>query len=430
MKRIFIWSALAVLIGCAGGVEPVSTKGPPPNIVLIISDDQAWGDYGFMGHPTIETPRIDQLASESLLFTRGYVPTSLCRPSLATIVTGRYPHEHRIVGNNPPGKGRPGYLQRRNEYLRHIDRVPTLATLLKEKGYLSHQSGKWWEGSYSRGGFTHGMTHGDRTRDGRHGDRGLKIGRKGMKPIFDFLETATAQEKPFFLYYAPFLPHTPHNPPKRLLDKYRKRTPHLAIAKYQAMCEWFDETVGTLLDHLAERGLDRNTLVVYVTDNGWINRTDRSRYAPRSKRSPYDGGLRTPISLRWPGRISPRKDSVHLAGSIDLVPTILTAVGMTPDPELPGINLLDDAAVAARPALFGELFEHDVLDMDDPKESLQFRWIIRGDWKLIVPNPIRKPKSTKELFHLAADPHERVNLADREPDRVAKLATDLDRWWK
>ena len=337
-------------MGCAGPADR-----PPPNIVLIISDDQAWSDYGFMGHPHIETPRLDRLASESLLFTRGYVPASLCRPSLATIVTGLYPHQHRIVGNDPPGKGTPGYLDRRIAYLRHIDRVPKLAELLKQKGYLSHQSGKWWEGHFTRGGFTHGMTHGDRTRGGRHGDDGLLIGRKGLQPIFDFIAEAYARKRPFFIYYAPFLPHTPHNPPARLLRKYRSKTPHLPLAKYWAMCEWFDETVGALLDHL-----DPDTLVLFVADNGWINRTNSSRYAPRSKRSPYDGGLRTPILIRWPGRVKPRKETVHLAGSIDLAPTILAAAGLEPGPNMPGINLLDEASVAARPAIFGAIFEHDV----------------------------------------------------------------------
>ncbi|MEW4527441.1 sulfatase [Maioricimonas sp. JC845] len=417
-------------------------QAAPPNIVLLISDDQAWTDYGFMGHPTIQTPRLDRLARESLTFTRGYVPDSLCRPSLTTIVTGLYPHQHGIVGNDPPppadlvGKpkrqqfGDPRYLAIRNEYINHIDRVPKLAQILHDDlGYLSHQSGKWWEGHYSRGGFTHGMTHGDRTRGGRHGDEGLTIGRKGMQPVEDFIDMAIDEEKPFFVYYAPFLPHTPHNPPERLLAKYRDKAPSLSIAKYQAMCEWFDETCGQLLDYIDEKGVADNTIVVYVTDNGWITLEDRSAYAPKSKRSQYDGGTRTPIMIRWPGKVAPRIDAKHLASSIDIVPTLLDAVGLEPTKQMEGINLLDAHTVAERKAIFGEIFEHDIQHMTDPAASLRFRWVIEGDWKLIVPHREREPDAPVELFNLAEDPHETKNLAAEHPELVKELTEKLNAWW-
>ncbi|MCA9027842.1 MAG: sulfatase-like hydrolase/transferase [Planctomycetaceae bacterium] len=414
----------------------------PPNVLLIISDDQAWGDYGFMGHPHIETPHLDRLAAESLTFTRGYVPDSLCRPSLATIVTGLYPHQHGIVGNDPPvpqalaelpkaqQRQSPLYLQARLEYLHHIDRVPTIAGMLGEElGYLSHQSGKWWEGHYRRGGFTHGMTHGDRTRGGRHGDDGLTIGREGLQPVFDFIELAQTENRPFFAYYAPFMPHTPHNPPERLLDKYRDKTPHLPVAKYWAMCEWFDETVGELLSHLDEQGLTDDTLVLYVTDNGWINDTEASKYAPRSKRSQYDGGIRTPIMVRWPGHVEPHIDREHLASSVDLVPTILAATGLEPTDEMQGINLLDAEAVADRKAIYGEILEHDIVDMNDPVSSLRYRWIIDGQWKLIVPWAGLEPDAKTELFRITQDNDELRDAAADYPQVVEELTAKLNAWW-
>ena len=139
----------------------------------------------------------------------------------------------------------------------YIQNANTLPRLLAAKGYLSHQSGKWWHGGFADGGFTHGMTHGDPARGGRHGDAGLEIGRKGLKPIRDFLNVAESKGKPFFLWYAPFLPHRPHNPPERLLKKYRDQTDSIHVAKYWAMCEWFDESCGQLLDLLAEKGRNR-----------------------------------------------------------------------------------------------------------------------------------------------------------------------------
>ena len=435
MKAI---STPAIILLC---LTAVTAYAGPPNVVVIVSDDQAWTDFGFMGHPQIRTPRLDALARESLTFTRGYVPDSLCRPSLATIVSGLYPHQHKIVGNDPPPpkdlaaeskavqRRDPRYLQRRIDYISHLDRVPLLASLLKQKGYLSHQSGKWWEGHFRRGGFTHGMTHGDRTRGGRHGDNGLTIGRDGLQPITQFIESARNESAPFFVFYAPFLPHTPHTPPDRLLDHYRALTPHLPVAKYWAMCEWFDESVGQLLDDLDSKQLDKDTIVVFVTDNGWINQEQRSAYAPRSKRSQYDGGIRTPIMIRWRGTVAPRLDETHLASSIDIAPTILQAVGLTATDAMQGVDLLNDTAVRSRAAIYGEIFEHDIQHITDPVPSLRFRWVIDGDWKLILPHHEREPDAPIELFDLSKDPHERSNLAPHEIARTKRLSRQLDNWW-
>ena len=406
----------------------------PPNVVLIISDDQSWTDYGFMEHEAIETPNIDRLARQSRLFKRGYVPTSLCCPSLATLITGLYPHQNGITGNEPPipsgGKNADQYRSQVQECVGFIDTVPTLPMLLAKRGYVSHQSGKWWQGHYSRGGFTHGMTHGDPKRRGRHGDEGLKIGREGLQPIFDFIDDAG--DKPFFVWYAPFLPHNPHNPPKRLLDKYTKKTESIFIARYWAMCEWFDETCGQLLNHLDEKKLARDTLVIYVTDNGWIQRADNGRYAPRSKRSPYDGGIRTPIMIRWPGKVQPG-ERPELANSIDLAPTILKACGLEPTDTMQGIDLLDDTALAKRKSTHGACYLHNAVDIHKPSANLTHRWLINGNWKLILPYKANlttrdkaKGAGETELYNLAKDPFERRNLAKSKASRVKRLTKQLN----
>jgi arylsulfatase A-like enzyme len=391
----------------------------PPNVVIILSDDQAWTDYSFMGHPHIKTPHLDRLAAQSVTFTRGYVPMSLCRPSLMSLITGLYPHQHLVTGNDPP-KGTD-----RREMLKHVRRVPTLPKLLAEKGYVSFQSGKWWEGNYAEGGFTAGMTHGDPARGGRHGDDGLKIGRQGLTPIFDFL--AANRGKPFFLWYAPMLPHSPHNPPQRLLDKYVDKTDSIHIARYWAMCEWWDETCGELLAHLDQQGLADNTIVVYITDNGWIQSPDKPQYAARSKRSPYEGGIRTPILLRWPAKLKPVRDDKTLASSLDIAPTILAACGLAPTQDMTGINLLEVAAgkKTDRTALVGEIFEHDIPDIDRAEPGLLSRWCIDGDWKLIQSADGKTP----ELYNLATDPHEQRDLAAKEPERIKSLAADIDQAW-
>src|SRR5437867_594264 len=268
---------LALLIASPAALRAGDGVQPErPNIVLIISDDQGAGDYGFQGHPHVQTPHLDKLAAASLTFPRGYVPSSLCCPSLASIITGLYPHQHKITANDPPavpgvakdGRGSSPELAARWNGL--LDKVPTLPRMLAAQGYLSFQTGKWWHGDFTRGGFTHGMTKG-----ARHGDAGLTIGRQGLQPIYDFVADARRQQKPFFVWYAPFMPHTPHTPPDRLFQKYAAKTPSPHIARYWAMCEWFDETCGELLGYLEREKLAQNTLVVYLADNGWVQSPDR-----------------------------------------------------------------------------------------------------------------------------------------------------------
>jgi len=434
------WRALTLLVLMAGAflaggaARPLTaaTKPAPPNVVLIISDDQAWGDYSFMGHPHVRTPNLDRLASQSLCFTHGYVPSSLCCPSLASIISGRYPHQHGVTSNDPPipagmtqaaFQASDAFRDGREVMNRYMDAVPTIPRLLGTRGYESLQTGKWWQGEYRRGGFTQGMTHG-----GRHGDEGLKIGRETMQPIFDFIQGARKENHPFFVWYAPMLPHQPHNPPERILAKYRDKAPTLPVAKYWAMCEWFDETCGQLLDHLDQNGLSDNTVVVFLADNGWIQEPNADRFAARSKQSQYEGGLRTPLLVRWPGKVKPQRIAQPVL-SLDIAPTIFAATGVKAPEGLPGVNLLDEKARSARKAIFGECFTHNAVDLHEPARSLRWRWAIEGDWKLIVPAAQNEPDGKIELFNLAADPAETRNLADQEPERVKRLSGQLDRWW-
>ena len=440
---------------------PLAFAQDKPNIVFIISDDHAWTDYGFMGHKQIETPNLDKLAARSAVFSRGYVPTALCRPSLATLLNGRYAHQHRVSGNDPAviptsdsvpdknGKGKRKANDESSEYsalrAKLIDKFyehATLTDLLSDQGYLSHQSGKWWEGDPKRAGFTYAMTRGFPKPGGRHGDDGLKIGREGMAPVFDFIDHAVTEKKPFFVWYAPFLPHTPHTPPDRLFQKYKAKgivSDH--VARYYAMVDWFDETCGQLLDKLESQGLAENTIVVYVGDNGWIQQEDGTGYAPRSKQSANEGGIRQPTMFSWPGVIQPGDRSEQLSSSIDIVPTVLAASGAKGPDDLPGYNLLPilkSGQVTPRQEVFGETFAHDVANIDRPEESLVYRWVIEGRWKLLLTYDGKlgryassHPRTEKrpQLYDLLADPHENNNLAAQHPDVVSRLADRLQQWW-
>jgi uncharacterized sulfatase len=355
----------------------------------------------------------------------------LCCPSLASIITGRYPHEHRVTSNDP---AKPANIPQKNFYnsqafkdgrnlmVKHLNEWPTLPGLLGQQGYASFQSGKWWLGDHKTGGFTDGMTKG-----GRHGDAGLDIGRKTMQPIYDFIAGARKASKPFLVWYAPLMPHDPHTPPERLLAKYRDKAPSEPVAKYWAMVDWFDETCGELLAYLDREGLAENTLIVYVSDNGWITDPKTGRYAPKSKQSPYDGGLKSPIMVSWPGKIAPAMSNTPVS-SLDLFPTILKACGAPLPKGLPGIDLTDAAAVAARKTLEGACFTHNFVNQEDPASSLRWRWILEDGWKLIVPAP-QNETGEPELYQVSGDPSEERDLSAKEPARVAAMRAKLDAWW-
>ena len=459
-RQPVIFFALWLLLCCLWNESLLAAEPYRPNVVLILSDDQHWRDYAFLGHEQLRTPALDRLAAESLVFTRGYVPSSLCCPSLASLVTGHYPHEHLITGNDPPEQ--PGVTRRspagaklfaegREAMNKRLERWPTLPALLGKHGYKSLQTGKWWQGHYSRGGFDEGMTKGS-----RHGDKGLDIGRKTMQPVYDFIDRQNQADKPFFVWYAPLLPHGPHDPGKELVTHYQTKTDSTHVARYWGNVERFDQTVGELLAHLDDRNLSKNTLIVYVCDNGWITNPERGSFAGKSKLSPYDGGLRTPIMLRQPGRIQPGY-SEALASSLDLVPTILASCRLPAPEGLPGINLLDAKAVAARKQLFGACYQHTLVDLDKPGRSLLWRWTVKDlpsgeTWKLIEPvthglpgphhfpayeakrvDPLSEARfeaGQLELFDVAVDPDEKENVAAAHHDVVEMLQADLDRWWQ
>ncbi len=429
---ILLLACLLMQVSCTTTNQKTEKTKQKPNVVLIISDDQSWTDYGFMGHDHIDTPGIDQLAAEGLTFTYGYTAAPLCSPALASIATGLYPYQHGILGNDPvfASDTRPysdAWRQERMDHYRPLiarfEKLTTIADVLGENGFASLQTGKWWIGHFKNGGFDRGLTHGDPANGGRHGDAGLEIGRTGLEVIYDFIDSTATAKQPFFIWYAPFMPHTPHTPPDSLKRKYLSRAPTEAVADYWAMCEWFDSTCGRLMDYIDRKGLRENTLFVYVTDNGWIQDPDRpGRYAPRSKREPYEMGIRTPIIFRWPGSIAPQRNASHPVSAIDIAPTIYGICGIEPPADLSGINVLDQAALARRRTIFAETYAHDFTSIDS---SLYYRIAIELPYKLIWPVPNNQPGKALELFDIVSDPFEEQNLAGSKPTVVEALKKEV-----
>ncbi len=422
---------LLLLLLTASAVCFRSEAAERPNVILILSDDQGFTDYGFMGHKVVRTPNLDRMASQSLLYTRGYV-MPVCSPSLACLLTGKLPHAHGITGNDltkaaadaAKAAGAPGRAPLSRKLLANSLLLPKALTAA---GYLTFQTGKLWNVTAEEVGFTSGMTN----AEGRHGGAGLDIGRKTMQPIFDFIAKAQSEKKPFFVWYAPMMPHLPHNPPAEYLAHYQGKGLSPQAEKYYGMVEWFDKTCGDLDGYLAQQHLAENTVILFLTDNGWD-----AEQGNRAKLSPYEMGIRTPIFVRWPGKVTARRDEETLASIIDLVPTILKVSGVAVPPELPGLDLLDRAAMTARKTVFVEAYTHNIADLDAPPKSLVTQVVIHGWSKLLLPGPVRPdqaytsaPKAI-ELFDLKSDPLEKKDLAAERADEVDRLKALQQAEWK
>jgi len=435
-----------------------------PNIVLITADDLAWTDYSFMGNTHVNTPHLTKLAESGALFKRGYVPTPWSRSSLMTLITGRHAHEHGVTVDERVTWG--GAYMNRLSPVSTIRGNEPLPQLLKERGYLSFQSGRWFEGRYADAGFTHGTSE-----KGSHGYDRPGVGTEAVKACTDFMDMARKEKKPFFLWYAPALPAFNYNArlhrsgervvPERIrldqkfilglgMDDYylQFQSPmgRGDLTRYYALVEWFDEHCGQLIAHLEEKGLRDNTLIVVQSANGWVSCRRRGSYAPRTKGSPYDGGVRSPVVYSWPTRIAPGA-SESLVSSIDVVPTILAAAGAKqPKKALSGTNLLpamEGKANIDDRAVFGESFARDTGDFRNPEATLLKRWVIHKQYKLIISydgegsyvgggsdrNGRERLTTGPELFDLLKDPYEQTNLCATLPTVVASLRQRLEGWY-
>ncbi|MEM9283719.1 MAG: sulfatase-like hydrolase/transferase, partial [Verrucomicrobiota bacterium] len=317
------------------------------------------------------------------------------------------------------------------------------------------QTGKYWEGHWKSGGFTEGMTtfepppegqdfggvrvlaNGDRVAHG-NGDLGLQIGRVTLEPIKNFIHDCETEQTPWMVWYAPYLPHQPHDSPQRFYDLASARPGVEAHeVPYFASIAQFDETVGELIRLVESHSDMGNTIIVFVSDNGWSpdivpqkGREEEFRPTKRSKRAPFDAGVRSPILIRWDARVSP---AIHeeLVSSIDIVATLVNAVGLNHG-EFPGRDLL--GVLDQDRAVFGAIYPGDATKLGQPEADVAYRWVRRGKWKLILPE---SPDawggylSAPALFDVEADPHELDNLAGtkRGEKPLIELKEKLDQWW-
>ena len=428
-------AATALLVTMAmGGVDTASAQSADrPNVVLIITDDVGYGDIGSYGAPDINTPNIDSLAKNGARLTDFYAAPN-CSPTRAALISGRYQQRFRIEA--PLGASRVAG----NEGLRATGR--TLPQLLKNNGYRTALIGKWHLG-YKREfspnahgfdyffGFKSGLIdyyqHTDSTgeHDLYENDQPTHV--MGYSTdLFTERATKFIEERgnaPFFIEVAYNAAHWPFQIPDhpsaapghgRLVQP--QEDPTSTRQDYAAMVERADRGVGQILAALDRRGLTRNTLVIYTQDNGgeWL-----SRNAPlfNRKNSVWEGGIRVPAILRWPGRIPAGKTSNQVGIVMDLTATILAATHapVTADARLEGINLLpllQDGAPRAERTLFFRI----------TTPARRQRAVRQGDWKLMLDG------NSPMLFDLARDIGERTDLANQRIDIVRKLFPLITRW--
>jgi len=402
-----------------------------PNIIFIIADDIGWNDYHFNGHPVLQTPHIDELARTGVVFNNAYATNSICRPSLASIITGLYPSQHGITANARAINARRGaYDFGLPPYAKRMNGLDTLPRQLSKLGYRSYQAGKWWEEGFANGGFDEG----DKKPEGlfRHVTRMNVIGRETLQPVFDFIDKNSIdqnKQQPFFIWYAPQMPHTPHNPPEKFLAPYRGKASNEKIAKYWGMVTWFDDTIGQITAHLEARGLRDNTLIVYMADNG-VSLEDIVENAGSAdgKDSPHEMGIRTPVIFNWPSHWQAAQRDA-LVSNIDVFPTLMdllqpsTAQASTTLQNLSGHSLLPSIVAGKQPQrteVVGEGYLGQGKEVfDNPRK---FRWIrlqqLPAQWKLIAYDDHHL-----ELFNLTDDPDEKNNLSGESA--TAAVETEL-----
>jgi len=418
----------------------------PPNILVIVADDMGYGDIGIHGSKDIPTPNIDALAKGGIRFTDAYVSGPYCSPTRAGLLTGRYPQRfgHEFNLDTSPASSHFGLPLGET----------TMADRLKAAGYTTALFGKWHLGSGEKfhpmaRGFDEffGFLGGDHSYlDSEAASRNpLLDGRKVVvetKYLTDaFADRAVAfikrqKSQPFFLYLAFNAVHTP----MQTTDKYLARFPHIVDRQrrtYAAMLSAMDDGIGKTLAALRAEGLDENTLIFFLNDNGGPTMAgttiNGSSNAPLrgSKRQTWEGGIRVAFIIRWKGHLVEGKTDARPIIQLDMLPTALAAAGVEPQPQwrLDGVNLL--------PFLIGKM-------SGQPHEALYWRLgqhmaIRKGDWKLVktAEGPLKEVDpstfdylSGAELYNLAEDISETRNLASAHPEKVKELSADWQRWNK
>ena len=463
-----LWPGLAATSSAAdvAAENGGSADKNPPNIVLVMADDQGWGDMAYNGHPVLKTPHFDAMAREALRLDRFYAAAPVCSPTRGGVLTGRHPNRFACFSWGHPL--RPQEL--------------TIAEALRDAGYTTGHFGKWHLGSVRRGSPVNpGASGFDRwvsapnffENDAILSDQGEAVQTRGESSevvvdlSLDFIRQSKESGKPFLAVVWFGSPHAPHVALPEDIAAYpdQPRAKQNFYGEITAM----DRAFGKLRQGLDELGVRDNTLLWYTSDNGALPRVGSSGGFRGKKGDIYDGGLLVPAMIEWPAKIAaPRHDATPL-NSTDIFPTVLEIAGVAApeDRPLDGVSLLpliEGKKLTDRGMGFwsypvrgistpsatwmAELLAAQQSDSPLPDDPVRLRmdageiekidpkgfpghaaWVSEG-WKLHRIQPENRPEPRFELYHLASDPDESKDLANSEPQRVAAMQQELEAWLK
>lgn len=429
--------------------EPQATRHP--NVIVFLSDDQGYGDLSCMGTTDFRTPHLDRLAASGVRFTEWYSNSPVCSPSRAALLTGRYPGNagvRAILAGHRTATGLP-------------QEVPTLASELKRLGYQTAMVGKWHLGLAPGSrphdhGFDHwfGFLAGCIDYYSHIFYWGMKAGTNPLHDLWEddreiyrngeyftdlvteravaWIRQAAGKGQPFFLYVPWNAPHYPMHAPAKYVDRFPHLSPDRRIMA--AMLSAMDDGVGAILDEVERQGLREETFVFFMSDNGpsretrnWLDGTPDPYYGGSAgalkghKFSLYEGGIRLPGIMSWPGHVPAGQVLAGPAVAMDLMPTVLRLAGGDPGAlALDGHDLWPMMAEGA-PSPHGDIFW-------EMNEQTALR---RGRWKLVLKGQLVEgapPEDDVHLSDLETDPGERINLKDRHPDLTAELVAAAEAW--
>lgn len=439
-KYLFFLVGFFSICSCSSKKEEKKPKENRPNIVFIIADDMAWEDSGAYGHPNIKTPNIDKLAKDGMRFDNAFLTASSCSPSRTSIITGLYPHNTDAEQLHWP------LPANRITFVEH----------LKAAGYWTAQAGKWHLGDAVKDRFD--IVHDIGTSGFQLASNGEKAKQKGDgSGCEQWVSTINERpkDKPFFLWLAAVDPHRPytediinksHLLEDVILPPYFPDTPEVRndFVHYYNEITRLDNYVGDVVSELEKQGLSKNTLILFISDNG--------RPFPRDKTTLYDGGIKTPWIIKWPAKVKPNTLSKSLVSSIDIAPTFLSLAQVSPVESFEGINfseLLFNPNKEIRNHIYAEDHWHDYEDYTRAIRTTKYKYI--KNFYTDLPNTpsadafvsetfstmmtlkekgklneaqlacFKLPRPKEELYDILLDPFELRNLA-LDPQYKNKLA--------
>lgn len=451
-KTPYLFCLVVMFVYAAHTTASEVSAAARPNIVVILIDDLGATDLGCCGSKYYRTPTLDKLASEGIRFTQAYAACPVCSPTRAAILTGKNPTRLGLTDFIPGSRDRDDRRLLNNEFLQELPlEEVTLAEMLAEAGYATASIGKWHLGgegfSPSEQGFQ--VALGGIARGGVNSHFAPFLRNEGKLPGLEdapdgqFLANRVTEEAekfidanashPFFLYLPHYSVHTPIQGHVALVNDYRQHVQPVGLQGnpvYAAMVENMDQNVGRILKKLDDLKIAENTLVIFTSDNGGLA-TVEGPNTPATNNAPfregkgylYEGGLRVPLLMRWPGMIKPGSVCSAPVVSYDFLPTIADLCGLEVPEKIDGISirpLLEGESKLARETLYWH-YPHYGNQGGQPGAAIR-----DGDYKLIE----FYETGRRELFKVGEDVSEGTNLTDREPERVTAMAENLDAWRK